>query len=73
MVCIRRNSRQKGCFAAEFLRPFSVLAHSIKLNLEEITLNIKDYGYMGRQEGTIARITSVHRDRYGIAGDFGES
>ena len=35
-------------------------------------MNIKDYGYMGRQEGTIARITSVHRDRYGIAGDFGE-
>ena len=42
------------------------------LNLEEITLNLKDYGYIGEQAGTIARITSVHRDRYGIAGDFGE-
>ena len=43
------------------------------LNLEEITLNIKDYGYMSEQEGIIARITSVHRERFGIAGDFGES
>ena len=42
------------------------------LKMEEITLNLKDYGYMGEQEGTIARITSVHRERFGIAGDFGE-
>jgi hypothetical protein len=40
--------------------------------LEEITLNIKDYGYIGEQEGTVARVTSVHRERFGIAGDFGE-
>ena len=35
-------------------------------------MNLKDYGYIGEQAGTVARITSVHRDRYGIAGDFGE-
>ena len=35
-------------------------------------MNLKDYGYIGEQQGTVARITSVHRDRYGIAGDFGE-
>jgi ribosome biogenesis GTPase len=72
MVCIRRNSRQKGCFAAEFLRPFSVSTAVKHLKMEEITLNIKDYGYIGEQEGTVARITSVHRERFGIAGDFGE-
>lgn len=43
------------------------------LKMEEITLNLKDYGYMSEQEGTIARVTSVHRERFGIAGDFGES
>ena len=36
-------------------------------------MTIYDYGYTGEQFGTVARITSVHRDRYGIAGDFGES
>ena len=40
--------------------------------MEEITLNIKDYGYLGDQIGIVARITSVHRDRYGIVCDFGE-
>ena len=35
-------------------------------------MKINDYGYMGDQEGTIARVTSVHRERFGIAGDFGE-
>ena len=34
-------------------------------------LNIKDYGYMDHQEGTVARITSVHRERFGIVCDFG--
>ena len=72
MVCIRRNSRKKGCFAAVFLRPFSVSASVKHLKMEEITLKIQDYGYMDSQEGRIARITSVHRDRFGIAGDFGE-
>ena len=42
------------------------------LKMEEITLNIKDYGYPENQEGTVARVTSVHRERFGIAGDFGE-
>ena len=42
------------------------------LKMEEITLKIYDYGYMDKQEGTVARITSVHRERFGIAGDFGE-
>ena len=41
--------------------------------MEEITLTIYDYGYTGEQSGTMARITSVHRERYGIAGSFGES
>ena len=36
-------------------------------------MTIYDYGYTGEQSGTVARITSVHRERYGIAGDFGES
>ena len=36
-------------------------------------MTIYDYGYAGEQSGTVARITSVHRERYGIAGDFGES
>ena len=35
-------------------------------------MTIYDYGYTEEQSGTVARITSVHRDRYGIAGDFGE-
>ena len=35
-------------------------------------MKIYDYGYMDKQEGTVARITSVHRERFGIAGDFGE-
>lgn len=35
-------------------------------------MNIHDYGYTGKQEGTVARVTSVHRERFGIAGDFGE-
>ena len=35
-------------------------------------MNIKDYGYLENQEGTVARITSVHRERFGIAGDFGD-
>ena len=35
-------------------------------------MNIYDYGYMGEQVGTIARITAVHRERFAIAGDFGE-
>jgi len=34
-------------------------------------LNIKDFGYTGNQEENVARITSVHRERFGIAGDFG--
>ncbi len=32
-----------------------------------------NYGYTGAEEGAVARIISVHRDRFGIAGDFGES
>ena len=35
-------------------------------------MTIYDYGYTGNAEGTVARITSVHRERFGIAGDFGE-
>jgi len=35
-------------------------------------LIISDYGYTGEQSGAVARITSVHRERFGIAGDFGE-
>ena len=35
-------------------------------------MNIKEYGYTGNREGCVARITAVHRDRFGIAGDFGE-
>ena len=35
-------------------------------------MNIKEYGYTGTREGCVARITAVHRDRFGIAGDFGE-
>ena len=35
-------------------------------------MNIKEYGYTGTQEGCVARITAVHRDRFSIAGDFGE-
>ena len=35
-------------------------------------MNINDYGYMGKQSGVIARITSVHRERYGIVCDHGE-
>ncbi len=35
-------------------------------------MNIYDYGYIGEQTGTVARITSVHRDRFGIVCDHGE-
>ncbi len=35
-------------------------------------MTIYDYGFIGEQTGTVARITAVHRDRFGIAGDFGE-
>ena len=35
-------------------------------------MTIYDYGYTGNEAGTVARITSVHRERFGIAGDFGE-
>ena len=35
-------------------------------------MTIYDYGYTGEPSGTVARITSVHRERYGIAGSFGE-
>ena len=35
-------------------------------------MTIYDYGYTGNEAGTVARITSVHRERFGIAGSFGE-
>ena len=35
-------------------------------------MTIYDYGYTGAEIGTLARIISVHRERFGIAGDFGE-
>ena len=35
-------------------------------------MTIYDYGYIGVQQGIIARITSVHRERYGIVCDHGE-
>ena len=35
-------------------------------------MTIYDYGYTGNEAGIVARITSVHRERFGIAGSFGE-
>ena len=44
--------------------------------MEEQTLNIKDYGFdyntNFENTGTPARITAVHKGRYGIVSDFGE-
>ena len=36
-------------------------------------MTIYNYGYTGTETGAVARIISVHRERFGIAGDFGES
>ena len=44
--------------------------------MEEQTLNIKDYGFDYNSNfdniGTPARITAVHKGRFGIVSDFGE-
>ena len=64
-----------GCFAAVFLRPFSVgipILNSLKL--EEITLKFTDYGMMPNYDnlpGIPARITAQHKERYEIVCEHG--
>lgn len=71
----------RGLLSAAFLCPFSVsgkqINYTIQLILEEQKLNIKDYGFSydlmpENASGTPARITAVHKGRFGIVSDFGE-
>ena len=76
----RRNP--SGLLSAAFLRPFSVSIKILtilitQLILEEQKLNIKDFGFYydlacDNTSGTPARVTAVHKGRFGIVSDFGE-
>lgn len=64
----------ESCFAAVFLFPFFSWQNTIKLKLEEVKLNIKDYGTVPNTDnrpGIPARVTAVHKERFEIICEHG--
>lgn len=81
-LCLFQPQKSPGLLSAAFLRPFSVSVSFKKiilseLILEEQTLKITDYGFnydliTERTNAVPARITAVHKGRFGIVSDYGE-